>query len=66
MSGENPRDNSIAAIRRRWSRDGGMGNDRSDEDYTDEGCRLLLRVAWDDIDVLLAGLAVPTTGEQEQ
>jgi hypothetical protein len=43
-------------IRRRWSRTGPLGEDRTDADYTDHGCRILLRAAWDDIDALIAAL----------
>jgi len=46
-------------IRRRWSRTGPLGEPRSDEDYTDHGCRILLRAAWDDIDSLIAAIGVP-------
>jgi hypothetical protein len=43
-------------IRARWSRDGGMGNERSEEDYTDAGCRILARAAFKDVAALLAAL----------
>jgi DNA polymerase III psi subunit len=42
----------IGAIRARWSRNGGMGNGRSDEDYTDAGCRILARAAFRDFPLL--------------
>lgn len=44
-------------IARRWSTDGGMGNTRSDEDYTDEGCRILVKHAFVDVQVLLGRIA---------
>jgi hypothetical protein len=43
----------LDSLRRRWSTVGPMGEERSDADYTDAGCRILLRLAWGDIDVLL-------------
>jgi len=42
------------AIARRWSTDGGMGNPRSADDYTDSGCRLLAEHAFRDVAALLA------------
>jgi hypothetical protein len=45
---------AINVIRQRWSRYGGMGNERSEADYTDEGCRTLARAAFNDIPGLLA------------
>lgn len=44
----------LAVIGRLWSRDGGMGNERSEEDYSDEGCRVLARHAFRDVNDLLA------------
>lgn len=44
----------LDAMRARWSRYGGMGNSRGPEDYTDDGCRLLLGKAWAEIDVMVA------------
>ena len=47
-------DAELDAIRRRWSRDGGMGNERSEEDYNDVSCRALARYGFDDVNVLLS------------
>ena len=46
----------LALIQRRWYTYGGMGNPRSEEDYTDAGCRVLARAAFADIELLLAEL----------
>ena len=47
----------IDSIRRRWSTDGGMGNERSADDYTDAGCRILAQQAFRDVNELLAVVA---------
>lgn len=43
----------LAAIHRRWSTYGGMGNPRGAEDYTDAGCRVLAEHAFRDVNDLL-------------
>jgi hypothetical protein len=43
----------LDAVSRRWSRNGSMGEERTDEDYTDAGCRILLQSAWQDLDLLM-------------
>jgi hypothetical protein len=48
--------NDLDAIQRRWSTDGGMGNDRSADDYTDAGCRVLAEAAFRDVPSLVAEL----------
>ncbi len=47
-------DDTLSAIRRRWSPNGGMGNDRRADDYTDPGCRILAEQAFRDVAHLLA------------
>jgi len=43
----------LDALSRRWSHVGPMGEERTDQDYNDQGCRTLLQQAWQDLDVLL-------------
>lgn len=51
---QTPTELDLAPIRRRWSRYGGMGNDRSADDYTDKGCRRLAESAFHDAPLLVA------------
>ncbi|QYC53713.1 hypothetical protein SEA_LEROY_47 [Gordonia phage Leroy] len=44
----------LDAIERRWSTDGGMGNPRGAEDYTDAGCRIFAEHGFRDVPALIA------------
>ena len=48
----------FAAIERRWSNYGGMGNGRDADDYTDAGCRLFAQYAFADMPILAAAVRV--------
>lgn len=44
----------FAAIERRWSTNGGLGNGRSADDYDDAGCRIIAGHGFRDVDTLLS------------
>ncbi|WKW86326.1 hypothetical protein SEA_BUDSKI_47 [Gordonia phage Budski] len=44
----------LDVIERRWSTDGGMGNPRGAEDYTDAGCRIFAEHGFRDVPALIA------------
>jgi hypothetical protein len=47
----------LEKIAARWSQIGPMGEVRTDQDYTDEGCRILARHAFAEVNYLIALLA---------
>jgi hypothetical protein len=47
----------LERIAARWSQIGPMGEVRTDQDYTDEGCRILARHAFAEVNYLIALLA---------
>ncbi len=49
-----PVEETLRAVRHRWSTYGGMGNAKGADDYTDAGCRLLAEHAFRDVAYLLS------------